>query len=138
MKRPVPSRSRCLALCARHGQKGDSPRVRKGTVPFFRSPVVRSGYTLVEILVATTLSLLLLAAVVQMFGDVGQSITDSRAMLELSDRLRLVATRLQQDLAGVTVTMNPPRRPENNEGYFEYIKAPIGTTAPMSGVAQRR
>ena len=41
-----------------------------------------SGYTLVEILVATTLALILLGAVVRMFGDVGRGITDSRAVLE--------------------------------------------------------
>lgn len=97
--------------------------------PFFRP----SGYTLVEILVATTLSLILLGAVVQMFGNVGRSITDSRSMLEMSDHLRLAATRLQQDLAGVTVTMNPPRRPENNEGYFEYIEGPVGATIMTKG-----
>ena len=45
-----------------------------------------------------------------------------------------MATRLQQDLAGVTVTMNPPRRPENNEGYFEYIEGPI-TQANASSYA---
>jgi hypothetical protein len=35
------------------------------------------------------------------------------------------------DLAGMTVTMNPPRKPEKNEGYFELIKGPVppvGTT----------
>lgn len=86
---------------------------------------LRCSYTLVEILVATALSLLLLGAVVRMFGEMGQGITDSRAMLEAADQLRLAATRLQQDLAGVTVTMNPPRRPEDNEGYFEYVEGPV-------------
>jgi type II secretory pathway component PulJ len=90
----------------------------------------------VEILVATTLSLILLGAVVRMFGDVGQSITDSRSMLEAADRLRLTAARLQQDLAGVTVTMSPPRKPENNEGYFEYIEGPVGTTPYTAGGTQ--
>lgn len=114
MKRPVLSHTHCPASPA--------------------AVTRRSGYTLVEIMVATALSLLLLGAVIRMFGDVGQSITDSRAMLEVSDRLRLVATRLQQDLAGVTVTMNPPRRPENNEGYFEYIEGPV-TQATGSAVS---
>ena len=76
---------------------------------------------------ATTLSLLLLGAVVAMFGRVGEAITDSRAMLEAAERLRLASVRLQQDLAGVTVTMNPPRDPANNEGYFEYIEGPVTT-----------
>ncbi|MEN6557156.1 MAG: hypothetical protein ABFC54_03145, partial [Thermoguttaceae bacterium] len=90
------------------------------------------GYTLIEILVATVLSLLLLGAVVRMFGDVGRGITDSRSLLESADRLRLAAMRLQQDLAGVTVTMSPPRKPENNEGYFEYIEGPVGSMGTVS------
>lgn len=101
-----------------------------------KRPVFRpSGYTLVEILVATTLSLILLGAVVQMFGNVGRSITDSRSMLEMSDHLRMAAMRLQQDLAGATVTMSPPRRPEKNEGYFEYIEGPVGVVAGAQPVA---
>jgi type II secretory pathway component PulJ len=108
---------------------------RPGLFRFFStgSAKATSGYTLVEILVATALSLILLGAVVRMFGDVGQSITDSRSMLEAADRLRLTAARLQQDLAGVTVTMSPPRKPENNEGYFEYIEGPVGTTTHTAG-----
>lgn len=89
------------------------------------------GYTLVEILVATVLSLILMGAVVRMFGDVGESITDSRSMLEAADRLRVAEARLQLDLAGITATVSPPRKPENNEGYFEYIEGPITqATAP--------
>ncbi len=87
-----------------------------------------AGYTLVEILVSTTLALLLLGAVITIFGNVAQSIAESRAMLESAEQLRLAATRLQQDLEGVTVTMNPPRDPAANEGYFEYIEGPVETT----------
>lgn len=90
-----------------------------------RSPV---GFTLVELLVATTLSLLILGAVIQVFSKVSDSVTDSRALLEAADRLRFASARLQQDLAGITVkmTQGPPRKPENNEGYFEYIEGPMG------------
>ena len=91
------------------------------------------GYTLIEILVSTTLALMLLVSVVAMFGRVGQSINDSRSMLEAAERLRSAAARLQSDLAGVTVTMVPPRDPANNEGYFEYIEGPVGTTARSPG-----
>jgi len=91
----------------------------------------RHGFTLVEILVTTTLALLLLMAVTKMIGTVGESVAESRAMLEMADRLRLAQVRLQMDLAGVTVTMVPPRDPANNEGYFEYIEGPVGTTPGM-------
>jgi prepilin-type N-terminal cleavage/methylation domain-containing protein len=90
------------------------------------------GFTLIEILVATTLSLLLLAVVITMFGQVSESITDSRSMLEAADRLRLVEERLQLDLAGATVTANPGANPAGAEGYLEYIEGPIGTVAPMT------
>ena len=89
----------------------------------------RTGFTLVEILVATTLALLLMGAVAVMFGRVAESITDSRSMLEAADRLRLAQTRLQMDLAGITATVSPPLKPENNEGYFEYIEGPAFTNS---------
>ena len=91
------------------------------------------GYTLVEILVSTTLALMLLGSVVLMFSRVGESINDSRSMLEAADRLRLAADRLQMDLTGLTVTVNPPRDPANNEGYLEIIEGPVGTTPPTGG-----
>ena len=77
-----------------------------------------SGYTLIEIMVATALTLTMMAAVVQIFAMIGDSVSDSRAVLEMCDRLRSTSVRLTNDLSGVTVTMVPPRRPEDYEGYF--------------------
>ncbi len=111
MKRPISSDSRSVA-CRGTGCQ----------------PVLH-GFTLVEILVATTLALLLMGAVAVMFGRVAESITDSRSMLEAADRLRLAETRLQMDLAGITATVCPPLKPENNEGYFEYIEGPALTNS---------
>jgi type II secretory pathway component PulJ len=91
------------------------------------------GYTLIEILVSTALAGLLLAAVIKIFGDVSTSVNESRSMLEAAEQLRLAASRLQQDLAGATATMNPPRKPENNEGYIEIIEGPVGVTTMTSG-----
>ncbi len=84
------------------------------------------GFTLVEMLVATTLTLILMGAVVTIFGLVGESISDSRATLEMTDRLRAATTRLHRDLEGLTASTVPPLRPEADEGYFEYIEGPIG------------
>ena len=92
---------------------------------------MKRGMTLVEMLVATVLSLILMGAVVQMFGKVAESITDSRSMLESADRLRVAEARLQLDLQGITAAMNPPLDAEKNLGYFEYIEGPITqATAP--------
>ncbi len=87
------------------------------------------GFTLIEMLVATTLTLIMMAALVTIFGMVGDSVSNSRATLEMSERLRAAEATLQRDLSGITVTMHPPRRPEANEGYFEYIEGPIGVVA---------
>jgi len=96
----------------------------------------RSGYTLVEILTATALSAMLMLGVVEVFSQVADSVSRSRATLETSDRLRAAATRLQMDLAGVTVTMRPPRRVADDEGYFEYLEGPIGPVQLPSSVAK--
>jgi hypothetical protein len=87
---------------------------------------IRQGYTLVEMLTATLLTLMMMMAVVTLFESVGKAITDSRHVLEMNDRLRAAAGRLQKDLEGLTVSVQPPRRPEGNEGYFEYTEGPIG------------
>jgi type II secretory pathway pseudopilin PulG len=101
----------------------DPPYITGGERNEFRSTARRSsGYTLVEMLTATTLSLIMLLAVVQLFSQIGQSVTDSRAMLDTADRLRAAQTRLQRDLEGVTAKLSPPRSPETNEGYFEYVE----------------
>jgi hypothetical protein len=82
----------------------------------------RRGLTLVEMLVALTLTLLMMAAVAQIFGMMGQGVNGSRSMAELNDRMRATAYRLRQDLAGITVAPDPPVRPEINSGYLEIIE----------------
>lgn len=98
--------------------------------PHTRAPSARDGFTLVEVLVATVLVLIMLATVVSVFANMSDSMSDSRSMIEVNDRLRYTKDRLQLDLAGVTVPMLPPRRPESGEGYFEYIEGPIGPILP--------
>ena len=84
------------------------------------------GFTLIEVLVAVTLTLVMMAAVVQIFAIVGKSINDSRSTLEMSEQIRAAANRLRLDLEGVTADMTPPGRPEEGKGYFEYVEGPIG------------
>ena len=86
----------------------------------------RNGYTLVEILVATALTLMVLAAVVQVFGTVSESISDARSFVEKVDQLRITQRQLKQDLEGETAYMTPPLAPEQNLGYFEYVEGPLG------------
>ncbi len=91
-----------------------------------------AGYTLVEVLIATTLALMLMAAVAQMFAQLGTSVNNSRATLETADRLRACQLRLQMDIEGLTVTMLPSRRVENEEGYLEYREGGAHGTSALS------
>jgi prepilin-type N-terminal cleavage/methylation domain-containing protein len=65
----------------------------------------RRGMTLVEMLVAMTATLVLMAAVAQAFGVFGLAISGSRAVLELDARMRTAAWRLRSDLAGATARL---------------------------------
>jgi len=94
---------------------------------------VRPGFTLIEILVATTLTLLLMGAVVTIFGRIGNSVNESRSTLEMADHLRSTAAVLQKDLAGATVTMLPPRRLD--DGYLEIIEGPVGVLTRPDQIA---
>lgn len=95
----------------------------------------RRGYTLVEILTATVLMIIIMMAVTIVFASVTDSIGQSRATLEMSQRLRSTAATLKQDLENVTVIMAPPRAPRANEGYFQYVEGPIGPIVDPADVA---
>ncbi len=84
----------------------------------------RGAFTLIEILVALVITLIMMGAVVTLFGVVTDSVSGSRALLETSDRLRACRNRIALDLQGATVTPSPPRRPENDEGYLEIVEGP--------------
>jgi type II secretory pathway component PulJ len=101
------------------GVKGDSPisaRTKIGTVPAY-------GYTLVEILVALTLTLILMTTVVTVFGRVGSTMRNARRALEQFDRLRTAAQQLNTDMNGITARPDGRAgRPEEGLGYLELIE----------------
>ena len=85
--------------------------------------------TLIEMLVATTCTLILMAAIAQVFGAFGTAISDSRSMIELDARLRSVAWRLRNDLTGATARTLPPLEVEAGEGYFQVVEGPLTDAA---------
>ena len=95
---------------------------------------VHRGMTLVEMLVATTMTLIIMGVVAQLFGMMGQGLTGSRNVLDLDARLRGAAHTLRTDLAGLTVETLPPVAPEKDSGYLEIIEGPVSDlSAPLSG-----
>jgi hypothetical protein len=77
-------------------------------------------------LVAVALTLIMMTTVVTVFGLVMDSISNSRATIEMTDRLRGARNRLQLDLAGATAATTPPLSPLDDQGYLEYIEGPNG------------
>ncbi|GAB6164904.1 hypothetical protein JCM19992_09040 [Thermostilla marina] len=93
----------------------------------------RAGYSLVEVLVATTISLIMLGAVIAAFASVMGQMTETRAVLETIDQLRTAGDLLRKDLQGLTVVPTPPVDPDDQLGYFEWTEGPAGTAAVAPG-----
>lgn len=102
--------------------------------------MTRRGMTLVEMLVAMTATLLIMAAVAQAFSAFGNAISGGRSVLELDARIRTAAWRLRSDLAGATARPLPPLNPAAGEGYLEIIEGPAtdnfdSSSASTTGLA---
>ena len=93
--------------------------------------VQRHAFTLVEMLVALVITLILMGAATTIFGIVANSVSESRSVMEASDRLRL-CPRLQLDLSGITASMRPPLRPEAGEVTSSTARGQRATTSRFS------
>ncbi|MDR1492357.1 MAG: hypothetical protein LBT05_06525 [Planctomycetaceae bacterium] len=87
-----------------------------------RNSAVRSGLTLVEILVAVTLMLVIMLAVVQVFAYVGRTINKNQNAMIISGRLRTAQIQLDRDLELITAPLTPPLRFDDAQGYFCIIE----------------
>lgn len=81
----------------------------------------RRGFTLLEVLIATAITLLMMLSLVQVFKVVGDSMKQGRAALQMNNSLRSVAFRLRQDLNNLTIRVDPPADASSGAGYFEYF-----------------
>jgi len=73
------------------------------------------GFTLVEVLIATALSLLMMMALAEGFKRMSDSMTDGRANLALSDRLRSVTGTLRNDLERLTLRPATSSKPADRK-----------------------
>jgi len=95
----------------------------------------RGGFTLLEVLIATAVTLLMMLSLSQIFKVIGESMQRGRAVLELNNRLRSVTHRIRTDLRNLTAIPRPPADPGAGEGYFKYFDGSQTdfTTALMTG-----
>ena len=92
-----------------------------------------AAFTLVELLVASTIALIVMGAVASLFGSFSRAGTNSQSVVDMSNRLRVAANSLRQDLAGLTAPLTPPLSPDGSLGYFEIVEGPIQDGLAMSG-----
>ena len=86
--------------------------------------VARTGLTLIEIMIALTMTLIVLFAMMEAFQYASTEIARGRASLEMSNQMRGVIEILRTDLNGVTVDVRPHTESVNPNGYFETIEGP--------------
>ena len=82
----------------------------------------RHGLTLVELMVASTLGLMLVIGVVEAFRQITQAISRGRASVQLSGELRTLTNSMRSDFEGITVQAIPGNIIESRTGYFEIIE----------------
>ena len=83
----------------------------------------RRGITLIEMLISMAVTLVMMAAVVNLFANIGSGVRNRRASMELGSQLRLARARLFKDLAGVTCPVRPKLpSDDHDDGYFEIIE----------------
>ena len=57
----------------------------------------RRGVTLIELLIALAITMIMMGAVVTLFANMTTSVTDSRAVIDMTDKLRTARDLLQND-----------------------------------------
>jgi type II secretory pathway pseudopilin PulG len=90
------------------------------------------GMTLIEVLIATAMTMLIMLALAQGFKTTSQSISSGRARLTGSDQLRSISTSLRSDLQGLTVsTQVHPQSVKSPTGYFMAYDGPLTDSTAM-------
>jgi type II secretory pathway pseudopilin PulG len=97
----------------------------------WNKPSRSHGLTLVEMLVGMAITLVMMAAVVNLFANISEGVRNRRATMEVSATLRIARAQLYKDLAAATCLKYPkdafgvmPKPDVNNppDGYFEYVE----------------
>ncbi len=81
----------------------------------------RSGFTLLEVLIATVVTLLMMLSLAAIFKSIGDSMKQGRSALALNSTLRNIVMRLDRDLENLTVSPNKLMElSASRNGYFKY------------------
>tara|TARA_R110002072_G_scaffold11215_4_gene51113 strand:- start:14782 stop:17157 length:2376 start_codon:yes stop_codon:yes gene_type:complete len=97
----------------------------------------RCGFTILEVMIALTASLLLLLSLTKAFKLIGDQITESQTEVELSSKLRDSTFRIRNELRRATASMTPARvaanEPTTTDGYLTYHEGPFTDLTTVLG-----
>lgn len=106
--------------------------------PTVTSRGMKPGFTIVELLVASSIALIVMGAVTSLFALFGRSVSDSQTIVAMNNEMRLAANRLRLDLAGMTAPLTPPLAAESGAGYFEIVEGPQNDLTFVTGTSASR
>jgi hypothetical protein len=84
----------------------------------------RRAMTLVEVLLAVTITLIILLVMLRVFRVTSHDIALGRATLAMAERNRDISEILRRDLSSLTVPARPWTQNSESNGYFEYVEGP--------------
>ncbi len=89
-----------------------------------RRAAARGALTLIEMLVAVTITLMVILAIVQVFDLLGTNIKTGQALIEVTTDLRFISQQLQDDLDGLTCPARTWIDPASGQGGLEIYDGP--------------
>ncbi len=100
------------------------------TSPFCPTSTLRRALTLIEMLVGMAITLVMMAAVVNLFANISTGVNNRQGAMEISSELRIARQRLYNDLAGATVKTDAV---DSSDGYFEIVEGQASDESPRLG-----
>ncbi|MCC9601486.1 hypothetical protein LOC67_13095 [Stieleria sp. JC731] len=107
-------------------------RLNMNSFPSHRR-IAKDGFTILEVLIALTASLLLMLGLARAYKLLGDKITERQSEMDLSVRLRDVSIRLRDELRRATCEMTPPAKVSAGEGYLVYHEGPFTDSTTILG-----
>ncbi len=109
-------------LALNHPRFAKRPGNRSGPCRMWRRD--RNGLTLVELLIAVTLTLIIVGIMVRAFKSASDEISIGRARMDMQNQLRMVTETLRTDLQNATCQPRPRGIADERSGYFEIVEGP--------------
>ena len=129
--RPYPHARSSTQSCHSIAQPTNSTQGNSTQRESTQRNAARTGLTLTEVMIAIAITLVLLGVLIRMFSYASGEISQGRAVIELSGQLRTVTDRLQTDLEGITVPLQPWTKTADGLGYFEYAEGNAFVDTPV-------